>query len=47
MMITPQLLSGSVSALVVLASTSAGVVTTLLVCGVTTILESAEVRRIP
>ena len=39
-------MSGSVSALVVLASTSAGVVTTLLVCGVTNILESAEVSSL-
>ena len=39
-------MTGSVSALVVLASISALVVTTLLVCGVTSILESAEVRCI-
>ena len=37
-------LTGSVSTLVSLASVSAGVVTTLLVCGVTSTLETAEVR---
>ena len=37
-------LTGSVSTLVTLASVSAGVVTTLLVCGASNTLETAEVR---
>ena len=37
-------LTGSVSTLASLVSVSAGVVTTLLVCGVTSTLETAEVR---